>query len=451
MKVDKSNFSEWYNKVVRLIIDDRYNVKGMTILKPWGTKILDFINKKIEVLLEESGHKKVIFPILIPEKNFEKEKEHVEGFAPEVFWVTEAGDKKLNEKLALRPTSESAFYPMYSLWINGLRDLPLKLYQSGPVYRYETKATKPLIRGREFYWIEAHDAFATESEALEQVKKDEEIIKEVAKVLCIPFKFFKRPEWDKFAGAVDTYAADTILPDGRRLQFATTHYLGQNFAKAYDIRYKNSEGGYSLVYQTCFGPGTYRMLAAIISIHGDDYGIVLPFEIAPYQVVIVPIGVDAGEIYKKIKALGLRVYLDDSDQTPGEKFYKWEELGVPLRVEVGNKELSEGFLTVFRRDKRERTKINDVEELLKIAKDYDEYLRKKAREYFDSMIVEIKSEEDLKELKKVGRIELCNDCLKLFEDKYELNVFGFNEEKPKGKCAICGRDAGVVTYVGKSY
>jgi prolyl-tRNA synthetase len=451
MKVDKSNFSEWYNKVVRLVVDDRYNLKGMVIVKPWGVKILDFIYRKFEELLEENGHQKVIFPVLIPEKNFEKEKEHVEGFAPEVFWVTEAGDKKLNERLALRPTSESAFYPMYSLWINGIKDLPLKLYQEGAVYRHETKATKPLIRGREFYWIETHDAFATEEEAKKQVEKDEEIIKEIAKMLCIPFKFFKRPEWDKFAGAVDTFAADTIMPDGRRLQFATTHYLGQNFAKAYDVKYKNSEGGFSYVYQTCFGPGIYRMLAAVISIHGDEYGMVLPFSIAPYQVVIVPIGVDVTEIYEKIKNLGIRVYLDDSDETPGEKFYKWEELGVPFRVEIGKKELEEGTLTVFRRDKRERVKIKDVDELLKLAEDYDDNLRKKAEEYFESMIVDINSEDDLKSLEKVGRIELCNECLNSFEDKYELNVFGFTDEKPKGKCAICGKPADVVTYVGRSY
>ncbi len=451
MKVEKSNFSEWYNKVVRLLVDDRYNLKGMVIIKPWGVKILDLIYKKFEKLLEENGHQRIIFPILIPERNFNEEKEHVEGFAPEVFWITEAGNNKLNERLALRPTSESSFYPMYSIWINGKSDLPLKLYQEGPVYRYETKATKPLIRGREFYWIEAHDAFETEEEAKEQVKKDEAIVKEIANELCIPFKFFKRPEWDKFAGAVNTYAADTILPDGRRLQFATTHYLGQNFAKAYDIKYKDSEGSYSYVYQTCFGPGIYRILAAVIAIHGDDYGMVLPFSIAPYQVVIVPIGIDGEDIYEKVKNLGLRVYLDDSDSSPGEKFYKWEELGVPLRIEIGKRELENGTMTIFRRDTREKLTVKEVGDLIKIAEDYNENLRKRAEEYFNSMIVNAKSEKDLINLNKVARVELCKECYNSFEEKFELNVFGLNDEKPHGNCVICGKKADVVTYVGKSY
>ena len=450
MKIKKKDFSKWYNKVVRLLVDDRYGIKGNVVLNQFGTFILNKIYEELKKLLEEDGHKQVTFPILIPEKNFEKEKEHVKGFFPEVYWVTEAGKKKLEEKLALRPTSESAFYPMYSIWINGRSDLPLKLFQFGPIFRYETKATKPLIRGREFYWIESHDAFASEEEAKEQVKKDMEIIKSLFEKYGIPFIYFKRPEWDKFAGAVESYAADTFLPDGKRLQVVTTHFLGQNFSKAYNIRFKDSDGKLKYVYQTCFGPGIYRIIASIISIHGDEYGLVLPFEISPIQVVVIPIKIDKKKIEKKFKKLNLRILIDDSEDSAGEKFYKWEMYGVPIRVEIGEKEIKGNYYTLFRRDERKRIKIKDLNEIKKIGKEIDENLRKKAKKYFDSMIVEIKNEKELKKLKKIGRANICEKCARKVE-KYGFDVFGDSGERKNGKCIFCGKETNRIYYFGKSY
>ena len=450
MKIDKSNFSEWYNKVVRLLVDDRYGIKGNVVLNPYGTFILNKIYGEIKELLEKNGHKQVTFPILIPERNFEKEKEHVKGFSPEVYWVTQAGKKKLEEKLALRPTSESAFYPMYSIWINGKSDLPLKLFQFGPIFRYETKATKPLIRGREFYWIEAHDAFSSEKEAKKQVSKDMEIIKKVLDRYGIPFIYFKRPEWDKFAGAVESYAADTFLPDGKRLQLATTHYLGQNFSRAYDIKFKDSDGKIKYVFQTCFGPGVYRFIASIVSIHGDEYGLVIPFEISPIQVIVIPINIDKKEIEDKFKKLKLRYLIDDSDKGVGEKFYKWEMYGVPIRIEIGEKELKGNYYTLFRRDNRKRIKIKSLKEIEKIGNEIDENLRKKAKRYFDSMIVEIKNEKDLKKLKKIGKASACEKCIRKVE-KYGFDVFGDSGERKKGKCIFCGKETDRIFYFGKSY
>ncbi|MEM1908933.1 MAG: aminoacyl--tRNA ligase-related protein, partial [Thermofilaceae archaeon] len=240
----EEDFSEWFSQVLSKadLIDLRYGVQGFIVHKPWAMRIIRQIYRMFEEELEKTGHEPVLFPLVIPEEYFEKEKEHVEGFKPEVFWVTEAGEEKLERRLALRPTSETAFYSMYALWIQSWRDLPLKLYQSVSVYRYE-KATRPFIRGREFLWIETHCAFATREEALKQIREDMENTRRVLwEKLAIPFLFLRRPQWDKFAGAEDTYAADTVMPDGRVLQISSTHDLGQRFAKAFGITFMREDG-----------------------------------------------------------------------------------------------------------------------------------------------------------------------------------------------------------------
>ena len=249
----EENFSEWFTQVITKadLVDQRYNVQGFIVHKPWAMRMIKAIYRIFEEELEKTGHEPVLFPLVIPEENFEKEKEHVKGFKPEVFWVTEAGDEKLERRLALRPTSETAFYQMYALWVTSWRDLPLKLYQSVTVYRYE-RHTRPFIRGREFLWIEAHDVFATHEEALKQIREDMENTRKVVwERLGIPFLFLRRPPWDKFAGAEDTYAADTIMPDGRVLQISSTHDLGQRFAKALGIVFTDKDGTKKHAWQTC--------------------------------------------------------------------------------------------------------------------------------------------------------------------------------------------------------
>ena len=293
--------------------------------------------------LEKTGHEQVLFPTVIPEKNFVKEAEHVEEFAPEVFWITQAGDKKLEERLALRPTSETAMYQMYSLWIRSYKDLPVKYYQSVTIFRNEM-TTRPFLRGREFLWIESHDVFATEKEMMDQIKDDIRITKEVIENhLGIPVLFFKRPQWDKFGGAVDTYAGDILMPDGKVNQISSTHNLSQNFSKPFDVTFIDDKGQKQYAWQTCFGPGIWRMIAALISVHGDDKGLVLPFEIAPVQVVIIPI---KNSVLKKCKTIKnllekncIRTELDTRDETPGWKFNDWEMKGVPIRIEIGPKDL----------------------------------------------------------------------------------------------------------------
>ncbi len=470
------NFSEWFTQVCIKagLVDLRYNVQGFIVHRPWAMRIIKNIYRMFEEELEKTGHEPVLFPLVIPEENFEREKEHVEGFKPEVFWVTHAGDEKLERRLALRPTSETAFYQMYSLWIESWRDLPLKLYQSVSVYRYE-KTTRPFIRGREFLWIEAHDAFRTHGEALEQVKEDMENSRKVIwEKLGIPFLFLKRPKWDKFAGAEDTYAADTLLPDGRVLQISSTHDLGQRFAKAFEITFVDKDGERKYVWQTCYGPGIWRIVAALISIHGDDKGLVLPFEVAPIQVVIIPIYYKpeeknavlgkCREIEGILRSKGLRVHIDDREEkTPGWKFNDWELKGVPIRIEIGRKEIESGMLTLFRRDTRRREKVPEdklYNRIMELSREILENLKARAKEFFESNIVDVDSREELIEAierRKIVRMRFCGreECAEnMREATNGAKVRGTPlnwDGKIDGVCAWCGEKAKELVYVAKAY
>ena len=292
--IDKTeNFSEWFTEVVKQaeLADQRYEIKGLIIHRPNAAITEDVMFEVYKKSLEKRGHKPCKFPSIIPESYFSKESEHVEGFAPGVFWITKGGtDPEFDERLALRPTSETAMYTAYSDWIRSHRDLPLKIYQACQVWRYETKHTRPFIRDREFHWIEAHNVFATAEEAKAQTIEDMEITQEMLHdSFGIPFFFFKRPEWDKFAGSVYSFAADALMPDGKVLQLPSTHYYGQNFSKPFNIKFTNEKEEEEYGYQTTYGPAISRIYAALISTHGDSKGLVLPFKLAPTQVVIIPI------------------------------------------------------------------------------------------------------------------------------------------------------------------
>ncbi|UNQ72900.1 proline--tRNA ligase [Infirmifilum sp. NZ] len=470
------DFSEWYSQVLVKagLVDLRYNVQGFIVHRPWLMRIIKAIYRFFEEELEKTGHEPVLFPLVIPEENFEKEKEHVEGFKPEVFWVTEAGDEKLERRLALRPTSETAFYYMYSYWIESYRDLPLKLYQSVSVYRNESN-TRPLIRGREFLWIEAHDAFATHEEALRQVREDMENSRKVIwEKLGIPFLFLRRPPWDKFAGAEDTYAADTLLPDGRVLQISSTHDLGQRFAKAFNVTFLDKNGQRKYVWQTCYGPGVWRIAAALIAVHGDDKGLVLPFSVAPIQVVIIPIYyrendrelvlAKAREAAERLSGKGYRVRVDDREEyTPGWKFNDWELKGVPVRIEIGRREVESRTLTLFRRDTGERLRVPEddlIPTVQRLEVEILENLKRRADEFFRSRIKEAKTREEVATALRSGYIvkmpfcgrEECAMDLKESTDGGKVRGTEIDfQEGDYGKCAWCGRPARQVVYVAKSY
>ncbi len=473
------NFSEWFSQVVFKadLADIRYGLQGFIVHREWGTLILRKIYELLEREVEKDGHLPVLFPIAIPKHFFEKEKEHVEGFAPEVFWVTEAGDDKLTEPFALRPTSETAFYSMYSLWIRSWKDLPFKRYQSRIcVYRYES-TTRPFLRGREFLFFETHDAFRTHEDALKQVRKDMEILKNVVEEkLFIPFIFFRRPQWDKFAGADDTYAADTVMPDGKISQIGSTHDLGQRFSRAFEVKFKDKDEKEKYAYLTCFGPGIWRIMAALIALHGDDKGLVLPSSVAPYHAVIVPIYFKGKEklvdeacenVRTELNSAGYRVIFDDDkDKTAGFKFYKWELYGLPLRVEIGPKDVENKTAVVVRRADSKKVICKQsklVETVEQQLEENDKIIKKRSMKYH--LIHEARTLEDVKKLAEKGgfikapfcgidkKAEACADKL---QELTALKVRGVpldGVETPRNgeKCIICGRNAKVIVYLAKAY
>ncbi|MEM3364446.1 MAG: proline--tRNA ligase [Candidatus Micrarchaeia archaeon] len=469
MNISKiGNFSEWYQTVLfeAGIVDIRYPIKGMPVYLPWGFQSLDHMFALLEKLLNETGHEKMLFPVAIPESTFSKETEHIKGFEDEVLWVTHGGLTPLEERLVLRPTSETAMYPMFALWARSHADLPIKIYQTTSVYRHETKATRPLMRGREVYWNEAHTSHATFEDAERNVEDAIRIYTEFYKKLCIPFLVIKRPEFDKFAGAVYTYAFDTVMPDGRTLQIATAHNLGDNFAKAYNVKYSTETGEQRYAYQTSYGI-SMRALAAVISVHGDERGLKLPFDIAPIQIVFVPIYskdnnalVDSKlkPVYESLRTL-YRCRYDDSDKRPGDKYYYWELKGVPLRVEAGMRDLSESKVTVVDRNgiKRQVPVSKLIDELPKIIEEYHKKLYADAKAFFDSNQHSANTVKELREMmdehRGMIRVGWCGsiECAEEL-DKLEVGkILGYEKgNSKKRKCIICGRDGDEV-IMSKAY
>jgi len=483
LKVKKSeNFSEWFTQIClengAQLVDIRYNVQGFIVHRPWGFKILRRIYELFEKAVEEDSHEPYLFPNVIPEENLQKEAEHA-GFIPDVFWVTKAGTETLEKPWALRPTGETQIYPMYSLWLRSYNDLPFKFYQSRLMSYRNEKTTRPFLRGREFMFFETHDVFAKHEEAMAQIKKDMEIMEDVVrKKLKIPFLFFRRPQWDKFKGANDTYASDVIMPDGRRNQMSSTHDLGQNFAKAFDIKFKDFDGQDKYGWQTCFGPGIWRIMAGLIAVHGDDTGLVLPFDLAPLKVIIIPITFSkkeednkkvidkCKEIEKKIKELGFTVKVDDSDATPGYKYNHWEMFGVPLRIELGPREADASKFTIARRtDKKKET--HDLKDLKNVieqnAELLDAEIEKKSEEYFKENAKEAKSFDELKanieKFRGFVKVPLCTiemdgkSCGEKIKEETTADICGTlfgKEEKPHGNCIVCGKPAKAMVYIAKS-
>jgi len=479
MKIPKSDFSQWYNTITKdaELCDLRYGIKGFVVFMPWSVMTMNRMYAMYEEAIEASGHVPALFPALIPESYFMRESEHVKGFVPEVFWVTEAGNSELEERYAMRPTSETAMYSMYSLWIHGVRDLPLKLYQRCQVWRHETKATKPFIRSREFHWIEAHDCFATREQAMEQVRKDMLMAEDVIhRQFGVPFLFFRRPQWDKFAGAEDTYAADTLMPDGRALQLPSTHMLGQHFSKAFGIKYTDESGKEEYVWQTCYGPCISRIYAAVIATHGDEKGLRFPVRLAPLQVVIVPIIKDetkdavltaAKEVLDSISCCFL-ARIDDSDRTPGFKYNEWEMKGVPIRIEIGMRDIGSKSVMVVRRDTGEKVKVQMDkldDELGRIAKSMDDNLRSIADEWFAGRLSEAGDMEalgkKLEESEGFVRVPFCTDgmegeaCADAVKEAHQANMRGSlfgSDDAPDGeKCIACGKEAKIYLYAARQY
>ncbi len=478
----EKQFSEWYHTILYAadLVDIRYNVQGFVVHKPWGIQVIRQLYRLFEAELEADGHLPVLFPSVIPEENLEKETAHLEGFTPNVFWITKAGNETFKRPLALRPTSETAFYQMYSLWIQSRSDLPTKLYQSCSVYRFEHE-TIPFLRGREFLWIETHDAFATRAEAEAQVQKDIEISRRVlTQQLGVPVTVFQRPAWDKFPGADHTYAYDVLMPDGKVNQAGATHLLGQNFSKPFDIAFKDETGKDQYVHQTCFGPGIWRMIAALVSVHGDNKGLIFPLAVAPIQVIIIPILKDdedtarvlpyCRELLGQLNAAGFRAAIDETKKTPGYKFNYWEMKGVPLRLEIGPREVESGKLTLVRRDSKEKfaAERSDIVNALFLAGEtLLQSLSDKAASDLQTRLYTATSREEIKRVLESGggfvRVPLCTvdsagtacgqEIQQYTGGGKVRGVKAFANEKPRegATCIVCGRVAEAVVYVAKQY
>ena len=393
------DFAKWYTDVVSAARLARYsNVKGCIIYEPNGTAIWEKIQSVLDKKFKETGHQNVQMPMLIPENLLRKEGELVAGFAPEVAWVTEGGSKKLDERLCIRPTSETLFSDYYHEVVKSYKDLPLKYNQWCNVMRWEKEA-RPFLRGREFFWQEGHTVHATREEAETETKKMLEVYKNFfEEYLAIPVITGRKTEKEKFAGADYTLTVESLMYNGVSLQSGTSHYFGQKFSKAYDIRFVNQDNEFDYAYQTSWGVSN-RMIGGLIMVHGDDYGLVLPPRIAPKQVVIIPIGQErevndwAAKYCKLLNEAGIVAYIDDSEKSPGFKFAEAEVNGIPVRIEIGLRDLEKGQVTLARRDTREKIqKSTDmdivfcVSELLEtIQKDmYDRAVKRRDALTFDA-------------------------------------------------------------------
>ncbi|HIT59606.1 MAG TPA: proline--tRNA ligase [Candidatus Faeciplasma pullistercoris] len=464
------DFAQWYTDIVKKAELIEYtSVKGCMVIRPYGYAIWENMQRILDTRFKELGHENVCMPMFIPESLLNKEKEHVEGFAPEVAWVTYGGKEKLEERLCVRPTSETLFCEHYANIVHSYRDLPKLYNQWVSVVRWE-KTTRPFLRSREFLWQEGHTIHETAEEAIAETERMLGVYADFCEqALAMPVIRGKKTDSDKFAGAVSTYAIEAMMHDGKALQAGTSHYFGDGFAKAFGITFTDRSNTVSVPHQTSWGVST-RLIGAIIMAHGDDNGLVLPPAVAPVQVVVVPIaqhkeGVleKANELYNTLKAAGIRVKLDDSENSPGWKFAEYEMRGVPLRIEIGPKDIEQNQCVAVERHNRNKTfvpldKLTDVvKERLQAVHDgmYQKALDNlNSRTYSCTSIDEIKS---MLENNGDGFVKAmwCGD--EACEDKVkELTGVGsrcipFEQEQLDDKCVCCGKPAKCMVIWGKAY
>jgi prolyl-tRNA synthetase len=468
------DFSEWYTQVVvKSGLADYAPVKGCMIFRELSYAIWEKIQETFNEKIKATEHKNVYFPLFIPESFLKKEAEHFKGFVPQVAWVTIGGETPLEERLAIRPTSETIMYATYAKWIRSWRDLPLKLNQWNSVVRWETEATKLFLRTREFLWQEGHTAHATKEEADQEVMEILNIYKEIIEnYLAIPVLAGKKTENEKFKGALYTTTLEALMPDGKALQMGTSHQLGQNFSKAFNIKFLDKDEKEKYVWQTSWGFST-RMIGAMVMVHGDDKGLVLPPKVAPIQAVIVPIPykdadstailTKAKEIYEKLKKHGISVVLDDrSEYTPGWKFNEWELKGVPIRIEVGPRDLKQKQATLARRDTFERIAVKEEEIVNAVAKLLEEIqknLFNKAKKFLEENITTVNTYEEFKKTlkEKGGFIRACWCANSVCEERIKeetgatIRIVPFEREKIFSKCIYCGKEAKEVVYFARAY
>ena len=468
------DYSQWYLDVVlKTELADYGPVKGCMIIRPYGYAVWEHMQADMDRRIKETGHVNAYFPLFIPKSFLEKEKEHVEGFSPECAWVTVGGGEELEEPLAIRPTSESMICSMYAKWVHSWRDLPVLINQWANVVRWE-KVTRPFLRTTEFLWQEGHTLHATEAEAEEETLKMLHVYRSFSEeMLAMPVVWGRKSESEKFAGALRTYSIEALMGDGKALQAGTSHNLGQHFATAYGIEFLDKEQKRALPWSTSWGTST-RMIGGLIMTHGDDAGLILPPKVAPYQVVIVPIPPRKGdieeavlpkarEVQKALRAAGVRVHLDDRDtQQPGFKYADWEMRGVPLRLEIGPKDIEKDQCVLVRRDTREKAFVplaalaERTRELLAAIQDG---LLDRARRFVSDNTRRAGSYDEFKQImaEKRGFIVTgwCRkaDCEARIkeETRATVRVIPIDGPSTPGSCVRCGEPSTGEVYFAQAY
>ncbi len=468
------DFAKWYTDIVKKAELIEYtSVKGCMVIRPYAYAIWENIQSILDGMFKATGHENVCMPMFIPESLLQKEKDHVEGFAPEVAWVTHGGSEKLEDRLCVRPTSETLFCEHYSNIIHSYRDLPKLYNQWVSVVRWE-KTTRPFLRSREFLWQEGHTIHATAEEAIVETERMLNVYSDFCEnSLAMPVVKGKKTDSDKFAGAEATYAIEALMHDGKALQAGTSHYFGDGFAKAFEIQYTDKENKKVFPHQTSWGVTT-RLIGAIIMTHGDDNGLVLPPAVAPIQAVIVPVAMHkegvvekATELLEKLKASGIRAKLDDTDNSPGWKFAEYEMKGVPVRIEIGPKDIENNQCVAVARHDREKTIVSlennletFAEAIAQKLKDVHEGIYKKALENRENKSYACKTMDEIinvLEEKGDGFIKAmwCGDeaCEDIVKEKTGVGsrCIPFEQENISDTCVCCGKPANQMVYWGKAY
>ena len=462
----KTDFAQWYTDVIlKTDMVDYGPVKGTMVIKPYGYAIWENIQHYLDKELKKRGVQNAYFPLLIPESYLKKEAEHVEGFAPEVAVVTYAGGEELSEKLIIRPTSETIICEMYAKWIKSYRDLPMVMNQWCNVMRWE-KTTRPFLRTSEFLWQEGHTVQACKEDAERDTQEMLKVYSDCLRnLMAIPTLTGRKTEKEKFAGAIATYGMEAVMKDGKCLQAGTTHDLGQNFAKSSNIRFLNKNGELEYGYSTSWGVST-RLIGALVMVHGDERGLRMPPNIAPIQAVIVPIanhkpGVNekCQEVYDKLSRAEVRVKLDNSDNTPGWKFNEYEMKGVPVRLEIGPRDIENNVLTAVRRDTHEKVQLNldnVVDELKNLLKDIQDNMLKQADDNLKAAIVETDNFDELVKAVNDGKVVLSyhcgnTECEEEIKQKTTIKTRVIHSYDEAHKCIYCGKPSKYRIYFGKQY
>ena len=456
------NFSEWYTQVIiKAELADYAPVKGLIVLRPDGYSIWESIKESLDSKLKETGHRNGFLPVLIPESLLAKEKEHFEGLNPEVFWVTHSGNSELGDRLALRPTSETLAYSLFSKWIRSWRDLPLKINFWNTALRAEIKGTKPFLRTSEFLWQEGHTVHATKDEAEKEVADILELYKKtIEEELAVPVITGKKSENDKFVGAVYTDTLESLMPDGKALQMGTSHFLGQNFSKPFDVKYLNETNTETFAWQTSWGV-SWRLIGGMIMTHGDDKGLILPPKIAPIQVVIIPIYTNddkdsvmqkAHQIKDDLSKIDLRIHLDDREQlTPGFKFNDWEMKGIPIRIEIGPKDVAKKQVVLVRRHNRTKTSVNMdslTEKISSELKNIQKEMFDAAKKILDERVVKVSEYQQFKEQLDDGKMIDCSwcgnqNCEDKIKEETGADIRVIPSDKTKAETCIYCKNSGI--------